>query len=83
MLAAFTTTLFSELSSAAYNQPAPTEASLQAEINSLQSKLDDILYPNFFKTLERAFKPGDVIFGGYVENSSKDDVLFFHSVPKD
>lgn len=36
LLAAFAATaLLSELSSAAYNQPAPTEASLQTEIDSL------------------------------------------------
>ena len=59
-----------------------TEASITAEIASLQAKLDDILYLNYFKELKDAFLHSD-LWGKNENGTFKDDVILFHDIPKD
>ena len=59
-----------------------TEASVNTEIASLQTKLDDILYLNYFKELKDAFLHSD-LWGNNEDGTFKDDVILFHDIPKD
>ena len=59
-----------------------TEESVTAEIAALQSKLDDILYLNYFKEMKDAFLHTD-LWGNNGEGALKDDVIRFHDIPKD
>ena len=55
-----------------------TVESVQAEIDLLQSRFDEIFYPNFTKFLDNAFHTQPLPFGGHVENGVIDDVLKFY-----
>ena len=59
-----------------------TEARVNAEIAALQTKLDDILYLNYFKELKDAFLHSD-LWGNNEDGTFKDDVMLFHDIPKD
>ena len=54
-----------------------TEVSVQEEIDAQQSKLDNILYLNLFKTLKSSFNLG-ILNVGHVSGGSKDDINKFH-----
>ena len=58
-----------------------TVESVTAEVDALQSKLDNILYPAYYKDLQEAFGSLEHIFGGHDEFLIKDDVLKFHDIP--
>ena len=61
-----------------------TVASVQLEIDLLNSRLNNIFYPNYNKFLKRAFHPQQSpVYGLHVTGRVKDDVLKFHDIPKD
>ena len=55
--------------------------SVTKEVADLQSKLDNILYPAYYKDLNEAFGSVNYIFGGHDKLYVKDDVLKFHEIP--
>ena len=61
--------------------PSDTIESVTAEVTALQSKLDNILYPAYYKDLSGAFSSLSYIYGGHNEFQIKDDVLKFHDIP--
>ena len=60
-----------------------TVESVQAEVDALQSRLDDILFPSFFEDLAGAFKGQAVLFGGKSATDAKNDIYKFPDLTKD